>query len=339
VLQEDKLEPPNHNFRQETKQLFESAADVASHVGREKQISMRHLIAALLLPAQEYGRLGERCTLFQNVFPAAEFATALVKHVTTSERVQKLDQLDKWSSILRRIQPETPTGKKQDQQKDLATQIDAAIASGAKTSPPVDPQNPTLADTEDDLIRQIGELSQKRAAAKSEEERRQITSYIESKKLQLEIVLGEKGGPSPNARISIPEAAMRLASEIQALDEKGVNTAVHAERVQIKAELDRKHAELVAVLGQKGSEPSVKMKAASATAQPDDEKNLEPDKIEFGGRLHLTKSASAEEATLGVEGYANVLTGVLRSADEKELCLAIFGAWGRGKTFLIDRTL
>jgi len=55
--------------------------------------------------------------------------------------------------------------------------------------------------------------------------------------------------------ITFPEDAVRLASEIRALEKRGVDTTDQAERVRIKAELDRKHAELDTVLGQKGTEP------------------------------------------------------------------------------------
>jgi len=258
VLREGMLNPPHHDFEQEIKNLFKSAENITSRVGRQENIAQRHLIAALLSPARPNGIVGDRCRLFEKTLPASKFAAALVDYVTQSDRVRDLDQIDKWLSILRRFQSEISLDterrgqqRKKRSGKTLEQAIDEAIASGAKPSPPSDSLKTTLADTEDILLGQIAELGQRLATEKKEDNRRQIISQIENKKFQLAIVLGEKGGQSPSAGIFLPETAMRLASEIQTLEQKEGNTTDQAERVQIKVELDRKHAELDVALGKK----------------------------------------------------------------------------------------
>jgi hypothetical protein len=57
----------------------------------------------------------------------------------------------------------------------------------------------------------------------------------------------------------------------------------------------------------------------------------------FGGGLKFVREAGDDELCLNVEDYANAVAQLYASADEGEFCLAVFGAWGRGKTFLMRR--
>jgi signal transduction histidine kinase len=275
-------------------EVFDFAENISRRVSAKARISQRHLIAALLYRDNNSQISKSGMELPTSIFRLNEFAWELEKYVKSSPTVRSKELAQEWELVI------------------------AEIRHGI---PPVNPQKPSLADTEDDLQRQIGELAQRRATAKNKEERDQIASEIENKKFQLEIVLGEKDGPSPKLGIPLPAGAKQLASEVRALEEKGVNTTDQAERVQINAELD-------AVLGQNGS------KVPSNSETP-----IEPTKIQIGGRLHMTKTATAEEKVLGVDNYAKVLAKLFRSSDNKDLCLAIFGAWGRGKTFLTEQTL
>ena len=56
-----------------------------------------------------------------------------------------------------------------------------------------------------------------------------------------------------------------------------------------------------------------------------------------GVGMDLRREASANERCLNVDKYANVLTSVYESADDGEFSLAIYGPWGRGKTYLMER--
>lgn len=57
----------------------------------------------------------------------------------------------------------------------------------------------------------------------------------------------------------------------------------------------------------------------------------------LGGRLSVQRMATAGQIGLKADAYARVLADVLRDvAQDEPLCLGLFGAWGRGKTFLMD---
>ena len=57
----------------------------------------------------------------------------------------------------------------------------------------------------------------------------------------------------------------------------------------------------------------------------------------FGGGLKLVREAGDDELCLNVEDYANAVAQLYAGADDREFCLAIFGPWGRGKSFLMRR--
>ena len=57
----------------------------------------------------------------------------------------------------------------------------------------------------------------------------------------------------------------------------------------------------------------------------------------FGGRLKFVREAPEDELCLDVQDYANAVAQLYASADEGEFCLAVFGPWGRGKTFLMRK--
>lgn len=55
-----------------------------------------------------------------------------------------------------------------------------------------------------------------------------------------------------------------------------------------------------------------------------------------GDHLALRRTASSEEIGLDAQKYASVIAELFRLADDDEFSMAIYGAWGRGKTFLMD---
>lgn len=62
----------------------------------------------------------------------------------------------------------------------------------------------------------------------------------------------------------------------------------------------------------------------------------------YGGRLKVDREAGDNELCLNVKDYAKAVAELYASAGEGEFCLAVFGPWGRGKTFLmrqVDRAL
>lgn len=61
--------------------------------------------------------------------------------------------------------------------------------------------------------------------------------------------------------------------------------------------------------------------------------------VRIGSRVNLSRTASSDETTLGADGYANVLTKLFRAADDRDFCFGVFGPWGRGKSFLVERTV
>ncbi|MBE2287597.1 MAG: TIR domain-containing protein, partial [Prosthecobacter sp.] len=56
-----------------------------------------------------------------------------------------------------------------------------------------------------------------------------------------------------------------------------------------------------------------------------------------GADLNLRRGADDDESCLNVAAYAEVLARLFRLNDPGEFSLAIFGHWGRGKTFLMER--
>lgn len=57
-----------------------------------------------------------------------------------------------------------------------------------------------------------------------------------------------------------------------------------------------------------------------------------------GNQMQFSREASDHEGVLDVDRYAEVIATLMRQADDKEFNLAIYGHWGRGKTFLMKRT-
>jgi KAP-like P-loop domain-containing protein len=57
----------------------------------------------------------------------------------------------------------------------------------------------------------------------------------------------------------------------------------------------------------------------------------------LGGGLKFAREAGEDELSLNVDDYANAVAQLYASADAGEFCLAVFGPWGRGKTFLMRR--
>ncbi len=73
--------------------------------------------------------------------------------------------------------------------------------------------------------------------------------------------------------------------------------------------------------------------------------DLEPTENAFdssfrlGQSLELRRESNHQESCLRVDSYANALAKFIVSAKEQvELCFGLFGHWGRGKTFLMDKT-
>lgn len=62
------------------------------------------------------------------------------------------------------------------------------------------------------------------------------------------------------------------------------------------------------------------------------------DNVLIGRQMRFNRDASNHEKCLEVDRYAEVLATLMRQADDKEFTLAIYGDWGRGKTYLMKRT-
>jgi thioredoxin-like negative regulator of GroEL len=57
-----------------------------------------------------------------------------------------------------------------------------------------------------------------------------------------------------------------------------------------------------------------------------------------GRAFSFQRTAADDELCLGVQKYAKVLARLFRLPDPDDFCIAIFGFWGRGKTFLLEQT-
>ncbi|RXH31120.1 hypothetical protein XH99_10985 [Bradyrhizobium nanningense] len=57
-----------------------------------------------------------------------------------------------------------------------------------------------------------------------------------------------------------------------------------------------------------------------------------------GSELHVAREAGSEERCLNVDDYAAALAELFSRADAGEFCFAVYGHWGRGKTFLMKCT-
>jgi hypothetical protein len=58
----------------------------------------------------------------------------------------------------------------------------------------------------------------------------------------------------------------------------------------------------------------------------------------IGGGLHISREARNDERCLDVDDYADALAELFSRADDGEFCFAVYGHWGRGKTFLMRCT-
>ncbi|MBR1215774.1 P-loop NTPase fold protein [Bradyrhizobium sp. JYMT SZCCT0180] len=56
-----------------------------------------------------------------------------------------------------------------------------------------------------------------------------------------------------------------------------------------------------------------------------------------GGALNISRQANDDELCLNVDDYADALAQLFSRADDGEFCFAVYGHWGRGKTFLMQR--
>ncbi len=56
----------------------------------------------------------------------------------------------------------------------------------------------------------------------------------------------------------------------------------------------------------------------------------------MGTQLRLNRTVEAPEGCLNTHKYAEILAAFLTGADRGEFCFALFGNWGRGKTYLMD---
>lgn len=81
--------------------------------------------------------------------------------------------------------------------------------------------------------------------------------------------------------------------------------------------------------------------SAMETAEPGTAQSAVPEgelrlPYRVGGSHDFTRSARDDQACLHVDDYADVVAELFAQTRD-ELCFAIFGPWGRGKTFLADR--
>lgn len=164
-------------------EVFDFAENISRRVSGKLRISQRHLIAALLYGNNNSKNRKSGLELPASVFRPSEFVWELEKYVKASPTVCSKELPQEWEKVVAEIKQRIP-------QKSF-----------------------------DDTI------STKETVA-----------------------------VSPEPGIHLPETTVRLASEIRALEEKGVNTTDTAERVQIKAELDQKYVELAALLAERPEE-------------------------------------------------------------------------------------
>ncbi len=77
--------------------------------------------------------------------------------------------------------------------------------------------------------------------------------------------------------------------------------------------------------------------APTPTPTPTPTPSPTPSPPPVGAGRNFSRNAEGDEVVLDVDVYADVIADLLAAADRKDLCFAILGAWGRGKTFLADQ--
>jgi len=76
----------------------------------------------------------------------------------------------------------------------------------------------------------------------------------------------------------------------------------------------------------------------SARVRPNRGRMNGPGAQQLGNGTNISREATDEELALNVDDYAEVVSGLLSDAEEGEqMSFALFGHWGRGKTFLAKR--
>lgn len=86
-------------------------------------------------------------------------------------------------------------------------------------------------------------------------------------------------------------------------------------------------------------EPFQKMQGTLEEKLNQEESELpQNDGISIGSQIIFKREASDDERSLRVDEYSQVIAEVLSNADEEEkMSFALFGHWGRGKTYLTDQ--
>ncbi|MBL8347766.1 MAG: caspase family protein [Rubrivivax sp.] len=89
-------------------------------------------------------------------------------------------------------------------------------------------------------------------------------------------------------------------------------------------------------LAQQGDQPPRIQDTSQEMGEPPRHADSRRRSYRIGATHDFTRTANDEEACLHVNDYADVVADLF-SQTRDELCFAIFGAWGRGKTFLAER--
>ncbi|QDV50468.1 P-loop NTPase fold protein [Gimesia fumaroli] len=87
-------------------------------------------------------------------------------------------------------------------------------------------------------------------------------------------------------------------------------------------------------------QPTSTFEPESTEPRTDLEIEIDPDAVTLGGRTILRRDATDNELSLNADDYAQVIADVLEGADDTErMTFALFGHWGRGKTYLTHRLI
>jgi hypothetical protein len=86
------------------------------------------------------------------------------------------------------------------------------------------------------------------------------------------------------------------------------------------------------------SQRSEQERGSDISAPPEAVSAILRSPIKRGRTLLFQRTPQEDELCLGVDSYAKVLARLFRLPDPDDFCLAIFGFWGRGKTFLLQQT-
>jgi KAP family P-loop domain len=81
---------------------------------------------------------------------------------------------------------------------------------------------------------------------------------------------------------------------------------------------------------------SLGVAAPPSSDQPSKPQDAPVDSRTIGGRIDFAREAASDERCLNADDYAASIASLFRSAIKGEFCFAVYGHWGRGKTYLMN---